>query len=262
MENECKNCGNRFNGKYCNNCGQKFDVTQFTFKHIFKEAFHGFTHADKSFIFFAKKLLINPGKLAYEYIIQRKRKKYFNPFSFFVLITSLNALIEGIDLNLKEKLFHYGDTYNHFFNIYNKIFSIVTIPVVAFAIWLIHRHKTKVRYSEYTVFVMILFSLFGMVGIFVHALNYLITIITHRYVSIDNTMLFLGVMIAYMAYASFQFHTKLNNSSIFKSILSGLFFFVVFMVIELLAVFAILNHFKGIGIFDLFGIWIRQPASG
>lgn len=259
MQNECKNCGNMFTGKYCNNCGQKFDVPAFTFKHIFKEAFHGFTHADKSFILFLKELVINPGKLAYEYIIERKRKKYFNPFTFFVLITTINALIESMNINLRQKLFNFNDTYGHTFNIYSKILSLVIIPVVAFAIWLIHIRKPRVRYSEYTVFAMILLSLFSVIGIFVQAMNYSITAITHHIIFIENNLWFLGLMILYISYACFNFHIKLNNSTIINSLTSGLFFFVAIFAVQLFIVFAIINHFEGIGNFYLYGIKISQP---
>ncbi len=76
MDQICENCGNSFTKNYCNNCGQKSDVPRFTFKHIFEEALHAFTHADKSLLSFARKLIIDPGGVAREYIIKKTKKLF------------------------------------------------------------------------------------------------------------------------------------------------------------------------------------------
>lgn len=253
MDHLCRNCGNTFDGSYCNNCGQKCNVPRFTFKHIIEEAFHAFTHADRSFIGFIKKLFINPGALAYDYIVERKRKQYFNPFTFFLLITAINAFVEGSDLKLKEKLFHFNDEYGHLFNIYSKVLSLVTIPVIAFAIWLIHLKKPRLKYSEYTVFAMILVSLYNMVEVLISAINYSFTALLHSSVSLADNPVFALLGMGYIAYANYRFHVKMHNSSLFKSLLAGLFFFIVTNAVLLFIVFAIINDFKGIGNYYMYG---------
>ena len=56
MTHTCKNCSNNFKGDFCNQCGQKYNVSGFTFKHFFEEAFPAFTHADKGVLVLVKAL--------------------------------------------------------------------------------------------------------------------------------------------------------------------------------------------------------------
>ena len=256
MDHVCRNCENSFSGVYCNHCGQKFDVPQFTFKHIFEETLHAFTHADKSFIAFIKKLIVNPGNLAWEFIVERKRKKYFNPFTFFILITAINAFVEGADLNLKEKLFHANNEYGHIFNIYSKVLSLIVVPVIAFTIWLIHFKKPRLRYSEYTVFAMLLLSLFSMIETLIHGINFSFTALLHSPVSLEDSKIYLLLIIAYITYANYSFHRKMHNSSWLQSILTGIFFFAVQFAVQIFIVYAIINNFRGIGHFGMFGVKI------
>ena len=86
----CSNCNAlaRTDDKYCSKCGQEIHVHRFTLGHIFHEFFHAFTHADKGIFYLLKELLVKPGTVAREYI-GGKRKKYFNPFTFFLILAGL-----------------------------------------------------------------------------------------------------------------------------------------------------------------------------
>ena len=88
----CKNCDAALSGNFCANCGQKADIHRVTFKHFLHEFFHAFTHADKGILLLIKELVTRPGYVAREYL-DGKRKKYFNPLSFLVIISSLYAYV-------------------------------------------------------------------------------------------------------------------------------------------------------------------------
>ncbi|GEM_PF-4297466 len=81
---DCLNCGAAWQPgmNYCPQCGQKTDIHRLTFTHILHEFFHAFTHADKGIFHLLKGLATQPGTVAREYV-EGKRKKYFNPFTFF-----------------------------------------------------------------------------------------------------------------------------------------------------------------------------------
>jgi hypothetical protein len=256
----CKNCSFEFSGNYCNNCGQKYNVPAFTFKHIFDEAFHAVTHADKSFIAFAQKLVINPGKLSYEYIIERKRKKYFNPFTFFLLINAFNALATGIMLDTKEKLFHANNSYGHIFNVYSKFLSLATIPFIALGMWIIHLRKPRIIFSEYTVFAMMLYSLYNIVEAVSNMFNYLLTASFHKDINIEDNILYLVLLIVYMAYADHAFHKQKANNYWWKNVLVGICFFVAVIGVQLFIIYAVFNDFKGLGIFNMYGININTTG--
>lgn len=50
----CKNCGNEFEGHFCNNCGQKATVKRLTYKSLADNLMHGFLHVDKGFFLYHK----------------------------------------------------------------------------------------------------------------------------------------------------------------------------------------------------------------
>jgi hypothetical protein len=86
----CKNCGADLDGAFCRNCGQKAEIHPISFSYLTHEAVHALTHTDKGFILLIKDLALRPGIVAKEYI-DGKRKKYFNPLSFFVITSALHA---------------------------------------------------------------------------------------------------------------------------------------------------------------------------
>jgi uncharacterized protein DUF3667/zinc ribbon protein len=89
----CLNCGSPLeeSARFCPACGQKTDTHRLTVSHILHDFFHAFTHADKGIFHLLGQLAINPGLVAREYIAG-KRKKYFNPFTFFLILMSLFVL--------------------------------------------------------------------------------------------------------------------------------------------------------------------------
>src|SRR6187402_2064747 len=88
----CKNCDSPLTSNFCANCGQKADVHRITFGHFLHEFFHAFTHTDKGILLLMKALIARPGKVAHEYL-EGKRKKYFNPLSFLVILSSIYAYV-------------------------------------------------------------------------------------------------------------------------------------------------------------------------
>ena len=78
-ENECKNCGNRFTGKYCNVCGEKvYTEKDKSIKYIIEEGFHFLTHFEGTFLKSLKAIITRPGTLSLDYC-NGIRKKYFKP---------------------------------------------------------------------------------------------------------------------------------------------------------------------------------------
>ncbi len=103
----CKNCGNEFTGKYCNNCGEKtYTEKDKKLSGIFHEVFHFITHFEGTFFTTIKTFFTRPGKLSAEYCFGR-RKKYFKPISFFMLLVILYLLFpkfEGLNMKLGSYL--------------------------------------------------------------------------------------------------------------------------------------------------------------
>jgi hypothetical protein len=84
----CSNCGYTFEGidNYCPNCGQENHSHHAPFRHLFLELIGGFTHFDTKFFTTAKALLLHPGKLTSEYILDR-RARSVAPLRLYVFVS-------------------------------------------------------------------------------------------------------------------------------------------------------------------------------
>ncbi len=114
-EQQCKNCGNNFLGKYCNVCGEKvYTEKDKTLGHIIGEGLHFLTHFEGKFFNTLKVIFIRPGKLSLDYC-NGIRKKYFKPLSFFLMLVILYLLFpvfEGLNMHLQTHVNH--NLYGHF----------------------------------------------------------------------------------------------------------------------------------------------------
>ena len=90
----CLNCGSALEPaqRFCPQCGQNADTHRLNFKHIWHDLIHAFTHADKGIFSLIWQLVYRPGVVAREYV-EGKRKKYFNPFTFVILIVGFASVI-------------------------------------------------------------------------------------------------------------------------------------------------------------------------
>jgi Protein of unknown function (DUF3667) len=106
----CKNCQNTFTGKYCNHCGEKlYTEHDRTFIHMVEEAMHFITHLDGTLIHTIKAIFTRPGQLSVDYCAG-KRKTYFKPLSFFLLLVVLYLLFpyfQGLNMKLYFHVRHY-----------------------------------------------------------------------------------------------------------------------------------------------------------
>lgn len=167
----CKNCETSFEGKYCPNCSQKADTHRFTLKHFLHDFFHALTHTDKGILFLAKEMFRKPGYVTKE-IIEGRRKKYFNPFTFFLIAGAINvflmqktnfygafvdemkALIIRIEQRTSEEHdknaeLRLDETRNATSKVmeYNKFLNFTFIPFLSLLTWLFYK-KSGYNYAE------------------------------------------------------------------------------------------------------------------
>ncbi|HMO31701.1 MAG TPA: DUF3667 domain-containing protein [Lacibacter sp.] len=89
--NTCANCNNSFEQAtpFCAQCGQRTATHRFTIPHLVHEVVHAATHADKGLFLLIRELSLRPGQVLNDYIVVQRRKRYFNPFTFLVLMAGL-----------------------------------------------------------------------------------------------------------------------------------------------------------------------------
>ncbi len=103
----CKNCGNLFNGNYCNECGEKVILPQDrSFRTFLNSMFLALTFADNRFVRTLWVIIKTPGFLSREFA-EGRRVKYLKPLSMFFflnLIYFLFPLIQLFNASLRTQL--------------------------------------------------------------------------------------------------------------------------------------------------------------
>ena len=167
----CLNCRTTVNKdqKFCSSCGQKAKTHRLTIPHFLHEAFHAFTHADKGMFHLLKCLATRPGTTAREYVLGR-RKAYFNPFTFFILIMSVFVFLNVYtqpplkpaqpDERVLSRIPTQAgrDTYiaritrgtqvAQFARANGNILAMIAIPFISLITWLFYRKK-HLNYAEH-----------------------------------------------------------------------------------------------------------------
>jgi hypothetical protein len=185
----CLNCDEIIpeSKSFCAGCGQKANTHRLTLPEILHNALHAITHADKGFFHLVKEMAVKPGIVAREYI-EGKRKKYFNPFSFLVIVTGILVLVssnfkifgvaakkqETIQENkivtqpnpVKEAMLKRSAKMLDFIDNHSNLLLFVSTPFLSFFFWLFYKRK-KLYYAEHLTamaffnsFIMIVTSLF------------------------------------------------------------------------------------------------------
>ncbi|HEX9981397.1 MAG TPA: DUF3667 domain-containing protein [Flavobacterium sp.] len=173
MEHTCKNCEIPLTAgyKFCPNCSQNAHLHRLSLHEVFHEAIHYFTHADKGIFQLLRDLTIKTGGVAREYV-DGKRKKYYPPLSFFLLVVTVYVLAINLDGSpqtetIKEQpelshikdpvkkqkmveMFRRRDEAVIFIQKHSNIVSMLILPLSTFFFWLFYR-KGRYNYTEHMI---------------------------------------------------------------------------------------------------------------
>lgn len=238
----CENCGNEFSGEYCNGCGQKLSH-RITMGHIGHELAHAFTHADRGLLHLFVQMFVKPGIVAREYILEGKRKRYFTPFQYILIIGTVATFVavnshfiqaaataisgpndSERQARLMSKIATWQGKYYNFIILFQ-------LPFYAFGAYMIYR-KYKLNYAEHltlqtlitaqtTIFGMIIMGLVAVLGK------------PGMYIALPMTI----ISVAYQAFAYTQFFQERNVMGVSKAIVSnflGFAFFIIALTLTIL----------------------------
>ncbi|MFT3794746.1 DUF3667 domain-containing protein [Flavobacterium sp.] len=174
MEAICKNCDTSYSERYnyCPNCSQKTQLHRLSFHDIVHEAVHYFTHADKGLLQLIRDLFTKRGLVAYEYVNGR-RKKYFPPLNFFLIIAAvfvfvsmqgtpqekadviqqhpeINKIEDPVKRQHTIAVYQRDDKAARFTSKYSNLMAMCSLPLTALIFWLFYR-KNKYNYIEHLV---------------------------------------------------------------------------------------------------------------
>lgn len=175
MEN-CLNCNTTLlsEQKFCSTCGQKVPTKRLDLHDISHDVIHYFTHADKGIFQLLKALVTKTGIVAKEYV-EGKRKKYFPPLNFFLIVAALYVFTTSLTLNhanssIKQttSTTSYQSQQNknaptsiseqqrkrapvdRFFAKYANFVAMFAAPFISLFIWLVY-FRGKYNYTEHLV---------------------------------------------------------------------------------------------------------------
>jgi hypothetical protein len=147
----CKNCGNVFEGKYCNQCGQSASTRRIDHEFLWDDIQHGILHYDKGIGYSLKKLFQEPGKVIKGYIAGQ-RVNHFRPISMVIILATVYALIYHLlDLNDRSALDESSGlilekVFEHYY-----WFVVATIPIYALTTYIFFK-KTGYNLYEFIIF--------------------------------------------------------------------------------------------------------------
>nr|WP_314492804.1 DUF3667 domain-containing protein [uncultured Chryseobacterium sp.] len=230
----CKNCGNVFNGNYCNQCGQSAKTKRINHEFLWEDIQHGLLHYDKGITYSLKKLFEKPGYVIEEYI-EGKRVNHFKPISMVIIMATIYALIyHFLDLNHRSALDKSSgmileEVFEHYY-----WFVVATIPIYAFTTYIMFKK------SGYNFYELIIFEAFKTSQrLFIHIVflpvlyflkdRYGFDLVSYLLLILDFILIF---------WTNRQFFSKIQLKEVFlKSIIScilyGIFAFILFIIIIL-----------------------------
>lgn len=174
----CTNCHNNFKGNYCNQCGEKvYTEHDKKISHLFEEAVHFSTHFDNRFFRTLKWIFVKPGFVSKEFC-EGKRKKYYSPFSLFLLAVVLYLLfprLQGLNISFANHLHNnksigvnlpakwavakasgeyisvekLGEKFDHLSPKIAKVLLVIIIPLCGLAFSLLFREKKKYFFDHF-----------------------------------------------------------------------------------------------------------------
>ena len=234
----CPNCSASLDGnfQYCPTCGQKTHIHRFNLAHIGHEAFHALTHADKGILHLLKNLTIRPGIVAREYVLEGKRKRYFNPFTFLVIVLGLSVFVNSVfkpyerNINPEAARTETNESastaaklrkersrnVSYFLDKRANLVAFAAIPLFALAFWLFFR-RSGINYAEHLV-ANVFFA--GYFQLFATVITLVLSVF-NRYLSTLNEQQLLFQLI-YLPIAYYQFMGLRRWTGYLKALLATL----------------------------------------
>jgi len=225
---ECKNCGNQFEGKYCNQCGQRV-AERLTIKSLWSLAGEDLFGVDRGLVHTTCQLWLNPGKTALDYI-NGVRKQYYSPLKYLIFWTALLFIITRLtehqqaDLSIleifrkntvpfsEESLSDYMEIYSEFIGAHTDLFFLGTVPFFSLMSYIIYR-KSQLFMTELSVPYLYLSGQIAFILV--------ITLPIILLVGEGNFMLGMSLTLLVVYYLIFKTHKQIFNESWPKTIIKS-----------------------------------------
>ncbi len=212
---KCINCEQivEDNHSYCPYCGQKTDLRRLDFNQLMADLWNSFTDTEQGILLTIKQLVYRPGYVARDYI-SGKRKTYFNPFRYLVVMLAivLFFVLKFVPLVLDDSNSTPENIdFLHFVFGNLNVFILLMSPIYALLIWLFFR-KRQTNFVE-----ILAFSAYlnGQTILF-YMLSVVLFLITPSFAGITIVLFGLGICL-WLMLAITQFYQTRTLSDILKT---------------------------------------------
>jgi len=221
----CLNCGSALKGNFCVECGQLSSTGRINFKETI-HTFFGIAFALEGPLWLTIRLLIvNPGKLFREYI-GGKRKTYYRPVAFFILLTAVYLILRAwigfdplADKSVKSDIEALTVIYPKIDEVFRlmsaNINNMLFLLVISTAIVLKLFFRKRYNMAEYTSIALFIVGIYTLVKIIVMFIG--------RFAQIEIDNLELGLLLILIFYSSFSLFQQKDSLSVVKYALVSIF---------------------------------------
>jgi uncharacterized protein DUF3667 len=235
-QSNCRNCDLALSegDAFCSGCGQKVIVDRLSVRESLREFWHAAIHADRSVLVLIRMLLVRPGYVAREYV-EGRRKRYFGPYAFLLLMVSIAAAAVAIFGTTMIKLATIGsappetiaaaavglDAMGTLVQRHLNVFILAETPLLAAFNRLLFA-KDRTNFAEHMVLAA---YTSGMRSLFTTLFVIPLSAIFHLTGGARDELeiVFLGIWIAYFAWAASQFSHQPRFGGAIKGALAAVF---------------------------------------
>lgn len=215
----CKNCNSELTDAYCQRCGQRASVGRITFSETLADFFETVFSVDAPFFVTLKLLFKNPGQLFRSYLNGR-RKAFYKPVAFFILITIVYILTRSflnVDPMAKVSSYQNGevDTAKMVLagkfmvqNINNFLFIFVFSMAIALKTFFYRKHLLA-EYLAISFYLVGAYTIFATLNLFFW-----------KFINDDIRYLAILFMMVYFIFAAVSFFQKRKLLVAFKALFS------------------------------------------
>ncbi len=202
MEN-CKNCNELIDGKYCTNCGHPVQIKRIDGHYIIHEVEH-ILHFERGILYTVKELLLRPGQNIRNFIAEN-RSRLVKPV-IFIIITSLVYSLSTHFFHIEEELVNFeGSKESAMVPIFEWIKNHYGYANIIMGVFIALWTKLFFRKYDYNFFEILILLCFAMgMGMLIYSVFTIFLGITH--INLMSIAGFVGVF--YCSWAMGQFFDK------------------------------------------------------
>jgi hypothetical protein len=242
----CKNCGNHYEGRYCNVCGQKADTPPFTFLTLLRIIASNLFDTDRGFWRNLKDLSLRPTATIQGYL-DGKRGDYYDWIKYLLVSISIATVLTAYSSAYREMYVGATQTatdkeameavYSALMEYFNIFYLPMVLIIALFSYWFFRKYN----YTEHLVINAFIIAQGNIFYVVLFAPMLLAEKLVYRF-PFFTEMLWLYMLL--LGFYTMFIHVQLFEGNLFLRIIKAFFTFVlsyiVYLIVIIIALVAII----------------------